>query len=333
MPLHSVPIIIGTTIALVGSGYAFKKFIYDPHLAPLLEALLAAHSGNALPTPRHRRPSHSYESIPIRAQAVGATTARRDHQTNVRRRSAGRREALDVHELREPLISGRSTHPVIEETAVLLDEHNAMEGSPRRGKTADLIDLSLEDAEVREVVFNIPTPIESRAASPPPLATSSIQLSTPESMSKVSPSQASRSIHLPPEVPSTTFSFLSLSQASSPDTAGHQMPLSPIGRLLSINADRSAWEDDVISIHTSTSGYEDAEAYSPISGAMSPARLHASPRIEAVQELGLRFVSPEDLDGVAARRGALSVISMSDDEGWGADSDWDGARSEAEAAR
>ncbi|KAL7419013.1 hypothetical protein Q5752_006698 [Cryptotrichosporon argae] len=41
MPLHPVPIIIGTTLAVIGSSYVFKKFIYDPHLGPWLEALRA----------------------------------------------------------------------------------------------------------------------------------------------------------------------------------------------------------------------------------------------------------------------------------------------------
>ncbi|BEJ12947.1 hypothetical protein CspHIS471_0301210 [Cutaneotrichosporon sp. HIS471] len=37
---HPIPIIIGTTIAVAATGYALKKFVYDPHLAPVIEAFI-----------------------------------------------------------------------------------------------------------------------------------------------------------------------------------------------------------------------------------------------------------------------------------------------------
>ncbi|CAD6588882.1 MAG: hypothetical protein TREMPRED_005192, partial [Tremellales sp. Tagirdzhanova-0007] len=76
MPLHTVPIIIGTTLAIVGSSYVFKKFIYDPHLAPLLEALLAAHRQTISPSPSSQR-----NAIPMTTPSSGTSTARRDNRT------------------------------------------------------------------------------------------------------------------------------------------------------------------------------------------------------------------------------------------------------------
>jgi hypothetical protein len=97
---------------------------------------------------------------------------------------------------------------------------------------------------------------------------------------------------------------------------------------------RAAREEDVMSLpETSTSGYEDAESYSP-GVERSPVRihtalLHASPPSH-VGGLGL------DSGHAVEERGALrrpqlprapdSVISLSESEGWTGMSDFEGSR-------
>ncbi|RSH92092.1 hypothetical protein EHS25_008504 [Saitozyma podzolica] len=124
MPLP-VSIVIGTSIAVISSGYAFKKFVYDPHIAPHVEEWLATHraafsfpgastrvavpvpvgtagpvsgsgSGHATPRVRERR------GVP----SQGRSSARKDpHATVISlRRRSGRKGSDETHELREALI-------------------------------------------------------------------------------------------------------------------------------------------------------------------------------------------------------------------------------------
>ena len=89
---------------------------------------------------------------------------------------------------------------------------------------------------------------------------------------------------------------------------------------------RSHTEDDVVSLSgTSASGYEDAEAYTPISGTRSPLRLNSSPPLLDVALGGreMDLLETTTADDRPTRRGAMSVISVSESEGWGGDeSDW-----------
>jgi len=113
------------------------------------------------------------------------------------------------------------------------------------------------------------------------------------------------------------------------------------------DARESPRDEDAMSLpETSTSGYIDAESYTP--GMLSPLRVHtafSSPRaglpvssdllternLRAVEAIPAVSIGPIVLgaEGVVPRgRGQMSVVSLSESEGWGGESDWD-ARSEA----
>ncbi|ODN85252.1 hypothetical protein L198_07575 [Cryptococcus wingfieldii CBS 7118] len=87
------PIILGG-IAIVGTGYAFKKFVYDPHLAPLIEAAIeeARHRSRnhhfpweIRPQPHAQHTGHESEAIAVPVSA--STTALSPTHTTLRRRS------------------------------------------------------------------------------------------------------------------------------------------------------------------------------------------------------------------------------------------------------
>ncbi|ODN82286.1 hypothetical protein L202_02566 [Cryptococcus amylolentus CBS 6039] len=87
------PIILGG-IAIVGTGYAFKKFVYDPHLAPLIEAAIeeARHRSRnhhfpweTRPQPHAQHTEHESEAIAVPVSA--STTALSPAYTTLRRRS------------------------------------------------------------------------------------------------------------------------------------------------------------------------------------------------------------------------------------------------------
>ncbi|TYJ53590.1 hypothetical protein B9479_005795 [Cryptococcus floricola] len=87
------PIILGG-IAIVGTGYAFKKFVYDPHLAPLIEAAIeeARHRSRNHHFPWEIRPQphaqHTgHESEPIAVPVSASTTALSPTHSTLRRRS------------------------------------------------------------------------------------------------------------------------------------------------------------------------------------------------------------------------------------------------------
>ncbi|OCF37400.1 hypothetical protein I316_00521 [Kwoniella heveanensis BCC8398] len=268
---------------------------------------------------------------------------------------------------------------------------------------------SPQDAEVREVIFKLPhTPdIQSRSSTPFPTAdslpqsqsnfnpflspedpsTPASRMSYPSAHQNAGPSSRNAGSldpphqgldskflipgeQLVPPAPSTTFSFLSLSQQSSPEQLQpHLDQLSfssafPISSPLEDhdNSDRlnefeetptlagDEDEDDVISLpETSTTSYEDAESYTPISRGLSPDphnRLTegaVAPEPEPISDyLGLSYVPlarplgigngernlpvPLTRAGVVTgTRGPMSVISVSGSEAEGdAEGDGDG---------
>ncbi|WWD21429.1 hypothetical protein CI109_105914 [Kwoniella shandongensis] len=423
MPIHPAPIILGT-LAVIGSGYAFKKFIYDPHLAPLIEALLAQHS---LSSPHRHNEADRQVPIPVPASSSGSTTARQHHHTHLRRRSHARRSSSE-YELNESLLHHRHQrrvshdhdhdhdhalgHGEIEEAeaeaegeaawgrtssyeldgstlkssppkkafhrhmnSVTSPDHTKLRRSSSETRThVPLIDLgddharpeSPQDAEVREVIFNYaPTPLHHRSGANTPSRPSSVSLNpflalaaaTPEfgaspyttSMTLPEQSPVQDQIHL--AAPSTTFSFLSLSQQSSPE------PVNDSLQSLSVSFGTAAElvehpstgtrEDDVISLpETTTSGYEDAESYSPISRALSPlpptrtasptpvpmlAQQGGSLDSATVGDLGMSYVMP-----TSGRRGPMSVVSMTEsdvEDGWRSESEWEAVGSEVGGGR
>ena len=144
------------------------------------------------------------------------------------------------------------------------------------------------------------------APASPTLNGVSIAEATPCSLLSLSP--ISRSTQLPEAVVNSDFLMDDWDGLLSPGT-------------------RPQAEDDVLSLSgTTTSGYEDAEAYTPISGTRSPLRLsrNPSPRPASLLEGALDLSRLDNLAReTGRRRGSMSVISVSDGESWAGDeSDW-----------
>lgn len=321
------------------------QFVYDPHVAPFIEALLAAHA------PQRAAPIPTSAPVAVPTNSYTArSSARRDRGVELRRR----RLSSD-HELREPLV----------ERSERRDSGNAARGGRVEDRSVPLIDLSdrvtsSHDAEVREVIFKIPTPVPSNSSTPgPSLERPPPGRSPRQHDSRVlSPRQGDTGIassprrdhgllsprhnhgNLPAYGPeSTTFSFLSLSQASSPELNHVELERLSFSGMSSHPVDTSdQWaevqrphpserhtlEEDVVSLpETSTSGYEDAESYSPVNGTQSPVTIHS----QLNRALGSPDALTERVVGQRTRRGPMSVVSVSESEGWDdGDSDWEGMR-------
>jgi len=205
--------------------------------------------------------------------------------------------------------------------------------------------ISAQDEEIRSVIFNYaPTPTSRRSGASSPAHPISANPLLPLSGIKpdihASPSAVPITLITPGQLQnldeSTTFSFLSLSQASSPT------PHAVLGGMSSdrwAGFDRGSSEDDVVSLpDTITGGYEDAETYSPASRAMSPARVHSplpstrSPGLLAQDENAAAVVEEIVMSIVPhlvlRPRGPMSVVSLSESEGeevgegWGSEGEW-----------
>lgn len=325
---------------------AVIQFVYDPHVAPFIEALLAAHASQRaapIPTSPVAVPTNSY---------TARSSARRDRGVELRRRRPS-----SEHELREPLV----------ERSERRDTGNGGGGGRVEDRSVPLIDLSdrvtsSQDAEVREVIFKIPTPAPSNSSTPgPSLERPPPGRSPRQPGSRVlSPRQGDTSIatisprrdhallsprhnhgNLPAYGPeSTTFSFLSLSQASSPELNHVELerlsfsgmstpPVVTSDQWAEVHrpypSERRSLEEDVVSLpETSTSGYEDAESCSPVNGAQSPVTIYG----QLDRALGSPDALTERVAGQSTRiRGPMSVVSVSESEGWDdGDSDWEGMR-------
>lgn len=232
----------------------------------------------------------------------------KDPSLTLRRRS-NRKNSNETHELREHLIPKRGSSayelsgPYVSppRRAVPLDV--AADENTFRRRSTRLIDLdtdlptSIQDAEVREIIFNNPSDRPSTPHYPFP-GTANLRQS--------SQTQAGAEGSTKPVPESTTYSFLSLSQSSSPEVsqsmlgswitpttstsavAGMAVPPSSPQTLRSPDLPRvslrSPFEDDVMSISSSgMSGYEDAETYSPgASRVMGQSAIPAFPASETV---------------------------------------------------
>ncbi|WVQ97978.1 hypothetical protein IAU59_005098 [Kwoniella sp. CBS 9459] len=257
---------------------------------------------------------------------------------------------------------------------------------------------SAQDAEVREVIFRLaPTPTglsQSRSSTPASsIADTRLQSDenpflSPEDPSSISspahplslshkgvpsprtaiagfpdlapsPNNMDRTELLPP-APSTTFSFLSLSQQSSPEQIHPHLDSLSFSSAFAVSSpsdqggarqveyegsptipDDNQYENDnhddadIISLpETSTTSYEDAESYTPISRALSPEpsataaswtdpvhnRLPPSGDYSTLSELGLNYIPLVTIGS----RGPMSVISVSGSEAEGdVEGEWD----------
>lgn len=245
---------------------------------------------------------------------------------------------------------------------------------------------SAQDAEVRSVIFNVPSTFTPPSRSAPPSWSNThipVRLSSPISAVGVSSPNEEGDIFTSPSpfspvtgsglalAPSTTFSFLSLSQQSSPtyipqalneltfdrhDRMGEEAAAGSVDSPRMNREGGGAREDDVISLaETSTTGFEDAEAYSPTPLSRTLSGSSGSPRSQAgnlfnmsnnaggdafIDTLGLTYVMPPPpshahASGLSSyphpqRRGPMSVVSISEseaDEGR-TDSEWEAVGSE-----
>ncbi|WWD07756.1 hypothetical protein V865_005859 [Kwoniella europaea PYCC6329] len=264
MPLSPVSVVVGTTIAtaivVIGTGYAFKKFVYDPHLSHHIEALISQH--------QHQHQQQQRQAIPIaipgdseeanlastRTKGLSTSTSYTDHHTSLRRRNINNHREVHGHgdestyELKERTYSqpeekedrygGASKFELDESQPNLLGESSNTR--TRAGKLVDLVDVddlahgherseSPQEREIKEVIFSLtPTPLRSNSRTSTPLQRSGHvtpepvnPFLTPEDTHDVSLSQPKDDDHLDPRTSSTSFSFLSLSQASSPDPLPH----------------------------------------------------------------------------------------------------------------
>ncbi|WWC59338.1 uncharacterized protein I303_101890 [Kwoniella dejecticola CBS 10117] len=372
MPLSPVSVAVGTTIAtaivVIGTGYAFKKFVYDPHISHHIEALIAHHQ-------HHHSQSQSHAPIPASGPrgdndhddvSIGrASTLYRDH-TSLRRRNVnrsnsgsgsheyeyelqGRLSASSRHVLQDETEYGGASKYELDESRISLLSHRDHDRQTTF-KSNRLIDLdenvrpeSPQDREIQEVIFNLaPTPLQGRSGSSTP-STLNPFVSPHDSRQVTEPRSLAPADRLDPRTSSTSFSFLSLSQASSPDQIyphlhsgaeqvdalvadpGEEGDEQETGTPTIADDNERAGDgngdgDDVISISDNgMTEYQDAEAYTPISRALSRNSIFdsvPSPRVnnaDPLGEMGLSYVPV-----VPTTRGPMSVISMD-----GSESEWD----------
>ncbi|WRT64847.1 uncharacterized protein IL334_001783 [Kwoniella shivajii] len=319
MPISPVSVVVGTTLAtaivVIGTGYAFKKFIYDPHISHHVEALIAQH--NHFQDQAH---SHSPESIPVEPiqPSLGSSTSYRDHHTSLRRRTGRRSNEFELTD-RPVEYGGASAYELDESRLSLLGESPSKSGSVDR-----LIDIdddgrtqSPQDQEIREVIFKLPpTPLRSGTATP--------ASTNPFISMEDGDEPKSNNSHLDPRTSSTSFSFLSLSQSSSPEVIHPPLDLATAAQRLSIVEDVEGTptvpDDEMESIAgtNNTAEYEDAESYTPISRALSPAIVSPAVRPHVVDDMGLSYVPL-----VPPTRGPMSVISVEGSEFSEVDGEWD----------
>jgi len=346
MPI-GVPLIICGSIALVGSGYAFKKvplpylifetkanrqLVYDHHLAHYIEAFIANHLPSSEPrlaAPVQSRSDHEERS-------TGSTSAWSKGVNRLRRRKPSREDEEPLISLEErptftdlqdsPPHASRVPSPTVRPDLAAYDQERLRETEMELlAKSHDHSGPNPHDDEIKSSIFNLPT---------------SSNQSHHELVER----------HLQPPAqeagPSGTYPFLSLSQVSSPEAPAAMLDSMTFSHL----ATGSDWAassgqrtsedgsrrnedgeegrdrgDEVMSSMPDT-GYS-TEAFSNLS---SPRSGYRSPLSEnsgqngsgigtrgdtglglAVEDLGMSFVP--------LRRQA-SVVSMSESEGG---SDWE----------
>ncbi|WVF69943.1 hypothetical protein IAT40_004728 [Kwoniella sp. CBS 6097] len=166
-PVH---IIVGTTLAtaavVIGTGYVFKKFIYDPHLSHHVEAFLATHQ-HILNGPHLNENDHHPSNPPGSTQqqpapvppSKGSSTAYQDQRTRTTLRHRGRPSVSDPltqknsrsseygyeYELEESQQSRQSREGLIDreaEAGVGIAGYEDKDGDMRRGASVYELDES-----------------------------------------------------------------------------------------------------------------------------------------------------------------------------------------------
>jgi hypothetical protein len=337
MPI-GVPLIICGSIALVGSGYAFKKvsscfldgpadrqLVYDQHLAHYIEAFIANHlptSDTRLAAPVPSRSDHQERS-------TGSTSAWSKGVNRLRRRKASQEDeeplisleerpsSTNIHESPQPpRVPSPTNRPTL--TPYDREEQEKSDTEP----LAKLYDHdhtapNSHDDEIKSSIFNIPT---SSNQSDNVFGDSQLQPPTQDAG------------------PSGTFSFLSLSQVSSPEAPAAMLDSMTFSHLGSgVGSSNVGTSEDGIEIverdrrdevmSMPDTGYS-TEAFSNLS---SPRSGYRSPLSENSGQTGSRSgigggggglgLAVEDLgmSFVPLRRQA-SVVSMSESE---EGSDWE----------
>ncbi|KAL1406244.1 hypothetical protein Q8F55_007938 [Vanrija albida] len=328
---HPVPIIIGTAIAAVGSAYAFKKFVYDPHVAPFIDALIAAHRSN-----------NGYERVPVPVAQVS-------HPAGPPAYSGGRSTAVDVDG--SPTLRRRRPAEVYE-----LDE-----GAVLAAERVERVAFTRPDIPVTYAVrqrSRVVTPLSSSVATitpnelinmdysapvqhiPPPPPAASVPLAHPVPLrSALVPRypDGPEPALPPPYVASRPSSRATVvvspfsSSAASPAVTPSQLSSGFSSPVVSAVGD----DAEIVSLSgVSTTSYVDAEAYTPrsalspstpLSRTISPLPLESTIELVVpdVTAMGMTFLADRPDSRVLAPR---SVSSWGDDEHWRAgasDSEWD----------
>ncbi|CAK9782701.1 hypothetical protein CC85DRAFT_285578 [Cutaneotrichosporon oleaginosum] len=235
----AIPIIIGTTIAVAATGYAFKKFVYDPHLAPVIEAFIEQQ--RELHNRRHRR------AVPVPSQQEERVEGR---STAVASGHAYRRRPAEQYELDESMVEThrapvsytprrRKPVPPLDEDAPFRHERNATpEPAPMSGASS----AAPPDEAVPLIVMDKDVPYTS-----PPVPAMENPFADSESPSSAALSPTISSVHsLPSDSPAPSHSTL-IEAPSSPDMSS---------------------DIDIVSVSGTNTSYIDAESYTP--GSLSP---------------------------------------------------------------
>ena len=195
-----------------------------------------------------------------------------------------------------------------------------------------------QEDEIRSIIFNYASTPSTRVSrnSTPTFATPFVPEDTNCNHDASLPSSSASSTSL--------LRLNALEEASSllimsqPQNISRVAPAGPVNQVMNDRA--RTRDDDALSFSETTtsgrlsdlSGYEDAETYSPRSRVMSPVRAH-SLRPASFHQEGDQGGLVEDFEMVYARRGTMSVVSVSESEGealgegWrseGEENEWDG---------
>lgn len=340
------------------SSNAHLQFIYDPHLAPIIDALIAQH----WEPQRQRR--DGYEPIPV-AMTMSPTSGGRSSAIDCgQQRVSRRRRPTDMFEL--------------DDTRVIPDER--MPGSPRRSQDTkrrhdqpppltmpmrhqrypEQYEFGKElrpppAAMVQPVPMHQPIPrrpdlpspvhlINMEAMVPDPVKSeptakshTTPQDSAPPATVRETPDQAEEVVLRRPSRPSSRSTIMNYpvpERRASPALSIASMTSASHTSVVSshLGADDSIGDDvEVISLSGTTTSYVDAETYTPrtpltpstpLSRAMSPpVHVHAETTFQPIA------LSRENLNLAALQMPvpvtAPSVSSWGEDEHWRSDSEWD----------